>query len=68
MDDNFTPISNAFELREFLNGRGAKELRKTRITIAPGKLIDPAGSTLVRGVRIAEASVEGGGYVTEYVF
>ena len=68
MEDNFTTIDNAFELREFLLGRPDEELRKTRLVIADCKLIDPAGSGLVRGLRIAEVSVEGGEYVTQYVF
>ena len=68
MGDNFTTIDNALELREFLNGKSDKELYNTRLVIGDHKLIDPAGSAMIRGLRIAEVSVEGGEYTTEYVF
>ena len=65
--DNFLGTKNAFELREFLNGIPAKDLRMTRLMVRARKQIDDT-PTRVYGFSIGNDTLESGEEVTEYVF
>ena len=57
--DNFIILANALQLREFLNGQPAKELRETNLQFSTGEYL--------KGLRIKVQVLTDGSEVTDYV-
>ena len=61
MGQNFVPISDAFALREFLNGHTAKDLRVINLE-------NKATGDAIKGLHIRVEVLSDGSEVVDYVF